>query len=103
MTADHWCWRGAPVEPGAAVVFDIDGVLADADHRQHLLQPKPGGRKDWKTFFAQAGDDAVIEEVARLTELLAPDLCHVLLTARPTTIQDVTVRWLKRHDLKWDL
>ena len=84
-------------------MFDIDGVLAEAGHRQHLLRPEGSRRKDWKRFFAAAGDDALIEEVARLTELLDPTLCHVLLTARPTTIQDITVDWLVRHDLAWDL
>ena len=85
------------------MIFDLDGVLANADHRQHLLQPKGGGRKDWKTFFSRAGDDAIFEEVARLTNLLNPVLNRVLLTARPTTIKDITVEWLERHDLAWDL
>jgi hypothetical protein len=84
-------------------VFDVDGVLANADHRQHLLQPTGGGKKDWKTFFSRAGDDALIDEVARLTMLLNPDLYRVLLTARPMTIRDLTVDWLARHDVSWDL
>jgi hypothetical protein len=84
------------------VVFDIDGVLADAAGRQHLLFGQ-GGRKNWKAFFEAAGDDALIEEVARLTELLDPELCVVLLTARPTTIQNVTSTWLGQHDVRWDL
>jgi len=99
----HWRWRGAPHDGGAAVVFDIDGVLADATHRQDVLFSGPGRRKNWKAFFELAGDDAVIEEVARVTELLDPDLCVVLLTARPTTIQDVTLGWLAEHDLRWDV
>jgi phosphoglycolate phosphatase-like HAD superfamily hydrolase len=84
-------------------VFDLDGVLANADHRQHLLAPGPGRRKDWKRFFERAGDDALIEEVARLTLLIDPSLQRVLLTARPTTIKDITVDWLDRFHLAWDL
>ena len=78
-------------------------MLANADHRQHLLRPEGGGKKDWKTFFSRAGDDALIDEVARLTMLLAPTLRRVLLTARPMTIRDITVEWLGRHDVAWDL
>lgn len=78
-------------------------MLANADHRQHLLEPKPGQRKSWKRFFERAGDDALIAEVARLTTLLNPVLHRVLLTARPTTIKDITVEWLARHDLTWDV
>jgi hypothetical protein len=98
----NWRWRGTPHEGGPAVVFDIDGVLADAGHRQDILD-SGGRRKNWKAFFAAAGDDAVIEEVARATELMDPNLCVVLLTARPTTIQRITLTWLQQHDLRWDL
>jgi beta-phosphoglucomutase-like phosphatase (HAD superfamily) len=85
------------------VLFDLDGVLANGDHRQHLLNPKPGGRKDWKSFFAKAGDDLLIEEVAALTVLLDPSLQRILLTARPTSIQDITIEWLSRFSVRWDL
>jgi hypothetical protein len=85
------------------VIFDLDGVLADAAHRQDVLFSGPGRRKNWQAFFARAGDDAVIAEIARVTELLDPALCLVLLTARPTTIRDVTMAWLARHGLRWDL
>jgi hypothetical protein len=84
-------------------VFDLDGVLADAAHRQEVLLSGPGQRKNWSAFFALAGDDAVIAEVARVLELLDPVLCVVLLTARPTTICDLTIEWLRRHELRWDL
>jgi hypothetical protein len=78
-------------------------VLADASHRQDVLFSGAGKRKNWKAFFELAGDDAVIDEIARVTELLDPTLCVVLLTARPATIQDLTIEWLERHGLRWDL
>ena len=68
-TPEHWRWRDGPVEPGPAVVFDMDGVLSDAAGRQHFLE-RP--RRDWDAFFEAAGDDALIEEVARLLDLLDP-------------------------------
>jgi phosphoglycolate phosphatase-like HAD superfamily hydrolase len=102
VTRDHWRWRDGEIVAGPAVVFDVDGVLADASGRQHLLQGN-GRRKNWQAFFAAAGNDAVIDEVARLTHLLDRDLAVVLLTARPTTIQDLTFDWLGRADLRWDL
>jgi FMN phosphatase YigB (HAD superfamily) len=30
-----------------AVLFDIDGTLADVDHRVHLVDPNRKGGKDW--------------------------------------------------------
>ena len=101
MTPDHWRWRDDEPTTGLAVVFDIDGVLSNAAGRQHFLDP--GGRKDWKGFFEAAGDDPLIEEVARLVQLLDRELVVVLLTARPTRIRALTLDWLERHDLRWDL
>ena len=82
------------------MVFDLDGVLSDASGRQHLLE-RP--RRDWDAFFEAAGEDALIDEVARLLELLDADLRVVLLTARPISIQRHTLGWLERHRLRWDL
>ena len=85
------------------MVFDIDGVLSDAAGRQHFLEADDGGRKDWRGFFDACGDDPLIAEVARLTELLDPALLVVLLTGRPNRVQPQTVAWLERYELRWDL
>jgi hypothetical protein len=45
----------------------------------------------------------LVDEVAALLQLLAPELAIVLLTARPARIGTLTVAWLGRHDLRWDL
>lgn len=50
----YWWWRDGPVPPGDCVIVDIDGVLADAAHRQHHLD---GPWRDWDSFFADMGDD----------------------------------------------
>ena len=88
---DNWRWRAGPVAPGPAVVFDIDGVLSDAVAPPAL--PRAPVR-DWEAFFHACGDDDLIDEVARLLELLDPDLRVVLLTARPSGSSDQTLAWL---------
>lgn len=81
-------------------MFDLDGVLADAAGRQHLIKrPKP----DWEAFFSASAEDPLVAEVATLLGLLSAELTVVLLTARPARIGEVTVAWLSRHDLRWDL
>jgi hypothetical protein len=99
-TPDHWRWHEGPVVPGAAVVFDMDGVLSDASSRQHFLESP---RRDWDAFFAACGDDELIDEVARLLEVLDDDLHIVLLTARPLRVRPQTLAWLDRYKLRWDL
>jgi phosphoglycolate phosphatase-like HAD superfamily hydrolase len=82
------------------VVFDLDGVLSDAVDRQHFLE---GRRREWEAFFDACGEDALIDEVARLLELLDPGLQVVLLTGRPLRVQPQTMAWLARYQLRWDL
>ena len=97
---DNWRWRADPVAPGPAVVFDMDGVLSDASRRQHYLD-RPF--RDWEAFFQACGDDDLIAEVARLLDVLDPDLRVLLLTARPQRVRDQTLAWLQRYGLRWDL
>jgi hypothetical protein len=99
----NWTWRpgaGSAHRSGRAVVFDLDGVLSDAAGRQHFLEQ---GRRDWTAFFEACGDDPVVEETARLLELLDPSLAVILLTGRPAGVQPQTVAWLARYGVRWDL
>jgi hypothetical protein len=96
----NWFWREGPVDPGPAIVFDMDGVLSDPSRRQHYLE-RPFA--DWESFFEACGDDELIDEVARLLDVLENDLRIVLLTARPIRVQPQTLGWLKRYGLRWDV
>ena len=99
-TPENWRWFDVPVDPGPAVIFDIDGVLSDAASRQHYIE---AGRRNWNAFFDACGDDPLIEEVARLLHLLDPGLRIVLLTGRPIRVQPQTLAWLRRYELRWDV
>ena len=81
-------------------MFDLDGVLSDAATRPHFIE---AARRDWNRFFEACADDPLIEEVARLLELLDEDLRIILLTRRPVRVQPQTLAWLSRYDLRWDL
>ena len=95
---ENWHWRAAEISPGPAVIFDIDGVLADAAGRQHYLD-----FGDWRSFFDACGDDPVIEEIERLLELLDQSLTIILLTGRPRRVAPHTLAWLERYGLRWDV
>lgn len=97
--SSRWTWHRNPVT-GAAVVFDLDGVLSDAAARQHYLK---GPRPDWEAFFLASAEDPLIDEVATLLGLLSDKLAIVLLTARPARTSELTVGWLERYDVRWDL
>jgi hypothetical protein len=101
---DNWLWRSddqvAPSDAVEAVVFDLDGVLSDASRRQHFIEYP---RRDWESFFHACGDDELIDEVARLLEVLDSSMSIVLLTARPIRVLPQTLAWLERYGLRWDL
>lgn len=77
-------------------VFDIDGVLADATHRQHHLAARP---KDWDAFFGEVGADPVIEAGVRryLEEATRHEV--VLMSGRPERTRHDTREWLTRNGL----
>ena len=93
-------WRAGADDPGRAVIFDVDGVICNADGRQHLLDGPEG---DWSAFFDACGSDTLVEETGRLMRVLDPTLTVVLLTGRPVRVRDITVEWLAAHALPWDL
>lgn len=97
---ENWMWRDGRVEPGRTVVFDIDGVLADAAHRQHLLD---WPQRDWDAFFEACGDDGIIEPVSSLLSVIDDRHSIVLLTARPLRVRNQTMTWIEAMGLRWDL
>ena len=73
-------------------VFDIDGVLADASHRQHFVESRP---KDWDAFFAAVGEDPVIEAGrARVIEV-SDEHEVVVVSGRPERTRAATEAWLE--------
>ncbi|WP_181175187.1 AAA family ATPase [Mesorhizobium sp. B2-2-1] len=42
------------------VIFDLDGTLANIDHRTHFVR---GGKRDWKSFFAACKYDLGVPHV----------------------------------------
>ena len=49
-------------------IFDIDGTLANCDHRLHHIQDKP---KNWDLFYNGCMDDDVILPVAEMLDLFS--------------------------------
>ena len=96
----HWTWRVAPQTPGPAAIVDIDGVLADANHRQWHLD---GTVRDWDGFFGAAVHDSLLADHAEMVHRLDVHLQVVLLTARPFRLREVTLEWLALHGVRWDL
>ncbi|MFK4085787.1 HAD family acid phosphatase [Kribbella sp. NPDC020789] len=73
-------------------VLDIDATLSDTSRRVHFLERKP---KDWDSFFADAKNDAVLDEGLAVATTLAAGHEIVYLTGRPERLRRDTLKWLK--------
>lgn len=83
-----------------AVIFDIDGTLADCSHRLHHVT---GGNKRWDQFFATMGEDACYAVIRDLVEMCREGDYRILLcSGRPDNYRDVTVAWLDKNDVFYD-
>lgn len=87
---------------GRCVIVDIDGVLADASWRQHLLDT-PGRRRNWDAFFDAAADDPPLHAAITALARFDHDTQVVLVTGRPARLAELTAGWLDRHGARWDL
>lgn len=96
---DNWDWHDGAVSTGDVVLVDVDGVIADGNHRQRFLQD---GRKEWDNFFNACHDDTPLENEIAMINTLDPATAVFLLTARPHQLRDKTLAWLEPLDLRWD-
>ena len=76
------------------VICDIDGTVANNDHRQALLK----GFKDWDAFFDEMHLDEPIWPIINLVNELHDDNKKIVfITGRPERYREKTTIWLKAY------
>lgn len=83
-----------------AVIFDMDGTLADCSHRLHFV--KGPGKKNWKMFFAGSADDLPRPEIVRLALELSANNAILIASGRPEQLRKVTENWLLKYDVPYE-
>ncbi len=79
------------------IIVDVDGTLADGEHRDHFLQPIPGKKRDWNAYVSLMHLDALHEDIIWLVKVLHMAGCRIVIaTAREGTekISAGTKQWL---------
>jgi predicted kinase len=83
------------------IIFDIDGTLADVEHRRHFLS---GAKPAWGAFFDEMVNDPPLRDVCLLAELLGDHplvnqgaIKLFLFSGRPETHRKETEDWLLKH------
>ena len=80
----------------AFYIFDIDGTLANGDHREHFVTSVP---MQWDTFFEACDQDLAHEHILHICRLLmqSPTDYVEFWTGRPEKVRGKTVQWLIDH------
>lgn len=83
------------------VLFDIDGTLANIDHRRSILDRDP---HNWKEFFASMGDDTPNKAVVDLYSLLWASDKHecIIVSGRPEDYRKITEQWFIWNNIPFD-
>lgn len=75
------------------IIFDIDGTLANLDHRLHYLHDRPKG---WKGFHKGVREDTVYEDVVWLLKTFQSKGCRIIIsTGRSERQREDTEWWLE--------
>ena len=74
--------------------FDLDGTLADGDHRLHHIKKDP---KDWATYFAACWADKPIAHNIAILRALSMHYDVFILTGRSDEVREMTMAWLKQY------
>jgi predicted secreted acid phosphatase len=89
-----------------SIFVDIDGTIADIQHRvHHLTDTKDGSvHKDWDAFYAEIEDDDPIQPTIDIVNALWKKGYHIILiTGRDAERRALTIAWLLEHKVHWDV
>ena len=89
------------IEDKNAVVIDIDGTIANLDHRLHYIKQEP---KNYDKFNSLVLDDSPIKDVIWLINIIITayyerkdDFVIFICSGRPEDHRDLTEQWLKQY------
>lgn len=79
------------------VIFDLDGTLANCEHRVKHLQ---GPVKDWEAFYADCHLDEPIEPMVTVARTLSHVHMFQIWTGRTEAVRAKTTDWLWAQGLR---
>ena len=76
------------------ILCDIDGTVANNDHRQHFLD----GKKDWDGFFSELiNDEPIYNVIDKVNDEYLTGKEIIFLTGRPERYRYSTTLWLREY------
>lgn len=90
-----------------AIIVDIDGTLANCDHRRHFVDGTHE-KQDWKSFYESMTEDTINEWCNFIIEKCCYDEVGflnksiLLVSGRPEEYRELTSNWLIKNNLTFD-
>ena len=84
-----------------SILFDIDGTLADVEHRRiYLNKEKP----DWKSFNNLMGEDTLNKPIVELYKTLWETKKYeiILVSGRSEAFRKITEQWLVWNNIPFE-
>jgi len=86
------------------IIFDLDGTLADIDHRRHHVENKP---KNWTKFNDLMIHDQPNKDIVRLlvgmrSYGLPAGEATIIASGRDGRFKNQTIDWLNHHSIPYD-
>jgi len=83
-----------------AIIVDIDGTLADVEHRVHFMHTEP---KDWRSFNSNMLEDKLNIWCHQIMQAMKREGQEILLvTGRGEKRRLDTENWLHKHNVNYD-
>ncbi len=90
------------MEKQKVILIDIDGTIANIDHRKHLIL---GETPDWDAFYKACVDDTPIVAMIKVIkgDLEGNSAIPVFVTGRSDLVRRETAEWLDKYFFDGDL
>lgn len=77
-------------------LVDLDGTLANGEHRLHYLKETP---RNWDAFYGECDLDTPHTDVIEVVNSLTERYTTIILTGRVERTREVTEQWLSDHEV----
>jgi len=89
----------------SCVIFDLDGTIANIEHRLHMIEgydPKLKIEFDWDRFNAACVDDKPYENIIALMRTLNMEHEIIICTGRMGNVRKETIGWLVQNKVPYE-
>jgi phosphoglycolate phosphatase-like HAD superfamily hydrolase len=84
-----------------AIIVDVDGTIADTDHRLHHLYKTP---KDWAGWNGELSQDPPKTSIINIVTAMANSGYYVLLvTGRFNKHREQTIEWMIKNEVPFNM